>query len=469
MAVTVAELATRLGAPLSDPGAQGDAIVTGVTHDSRLVGAGWLFCCVTGEAFDGHDFAAVAAEAGASALLVERELPGLQVAQIVVPEVRSAMGPASAHVFDHPARSLTTVGITGTNGKTTVANLLKVIFDRAGWRNDVVGTLTGARTTPEAPELQAHIGNLRESGVQALAMEVSSHALSMQRVNGITFDVGVFTNLSQDHLDFHGSMENYFEAKAALFTPAMAKVGVINVDDPYGQRLAADTEIQVVPYSLSDAQDLVIDGPISRFVWRGQPITLQLSGSYNVSNAIAAATAAECLGIDPIDIADALCAADPPRGRFELVNLGQPFVVAVDYAHTPDALEAVLVAAREVAGKRRVIVVFGCGGDRDPSKRPLMGVAAEAGSDLAVVTSDNPRSEDPEAIIAAIVAGLKAPEAAVVRVDRTSAISAALSAANPGDVVIIAGKGHETTQTTGDEVIEFDDRKVVIDWLRSNQ
>lgn len=463
--MVVGELTAALGVSAVEPSS---LELTGITHDSRKVEPGWLFCCVNGAQHDGHDFAEAASERGAAALLVERDLATVDVPQIKVGDVRKAMGPAAALILRNPAKALTTVGITGTNGKTTVTHLLKSIFDTAGWSNDVMGTLTGARTTPEAPELQARLAQLRDKGVRALAMEVSSHALSMERVGGIKFDVAVFTNLSQDHLDFHESMDDYFQAKARLFTSDQALVGVVNVDDAYGRKIAARSEIEIVGFSLSEADQLEIDGPISHFRWRDQPITLQLGGTYNVSNALAAANAAFRLGIEPADIADGLCAADPPRGRFELVNLGQPFVVAVDYAHTPDALTAVLAAAREVADDGKVIVVFGCGGDRDSKKRPLMGAAAEAGSDLAVVTSDNPRSEDPEAIIAAIVSGLANPRDAVVCEDRAEAIGRALEAAEPNDVVVIAGKGHETTQTVGDVVIDFDDRQVVIEWIGRN-
>lgn len=469
MVVTVGQLAASLGFDPSDRSGDSDVELTGVTHDSRNVREGWLFCCVRGEIHDGHDFAATAKAKGAAALLVEHHLDGIDLPQIAVPNVRSAMGPASAIVLDNPSKSMSTVGITGTNGKTTVLNLLRGIFDKAGWRNDIIGTLTGTRTTPEAPELQAHLAELRDGGVRALAMEVSSHALCMHRVNGMTFDVAVFTNLSQDHLDFHHTMELYFEAKAKLFTPQLAKTAVINLDDEYGRRLASQISIPYFGYSIQDAHELVIDGPISHFRWRDQQVTLQLGGTHNVANALGAATAAEALGIDPADIADGLCAADPPRGRFELVNLGQPFVVAVDYAHTPDALVAVLKAGREVAGTGRVIVVFGSGGDRDIQKRPFMGAAAVDGSDLAIVTSDNPRSEDPQAIVDAVLTGIADTDSAIVCLDRARAIAMALEAAKPGDVVIIAGKGHETTQTTGDQVVEFDDRNVVIEWLRMNR
>ncbi len=461
----VAELASVLGVDVAQ---SADFQLAGITHDSRKVQPGWLFCCVPGAEHDGHNFASAAQSSGAVALLVERHLDGLEVAQIQVPDVRKAMGPAAALIHGKPAEAMTTVGITGTNGKTTITHLLKSIFDKAGWKNEAMGTLTGARTTPEAPELQERLSEFRAKSVRVLAMEVSSHALSMDRVGGIKFDVAVFTNLSQDHLDFHDSMEEYFQAKAKLFTPQLAEVAIVNLDEPHGRRIAEDAKIDVIGYSLSDADDLNIDGPISHFKWQDQPVTLQLGGTHNVSNAIAAASVALRLGIDPVDIADGLCAADPPRGRFELVNLGQPFVVAVDYAHTPDALTAVLGAAREVAGSGRVIVVFGCGGDRDATKRPVMGAAAEAGSDLTIVTNDNPRSEDPDTILQAIVSGLTRPDDAIVCADRALAIGQALGAASPGDVVIIAGKGHETTQTIGSEVSDFDDRDVVIKWIGAN-
>jgi UDP-N-acetylmuramoyl-L-alanyl-D-glutamate--2,6-diaminopimelate ligase len=384
------------------------------------------------------------------------------------------MGPAAAVVYDNPARELTVVGVTGTNGKSSIVQLIADIWTRAGHRAEIYGTLTGARTTPEAPDLQQRLRRSRDRRVEVVAIEVSSHALQLSRVAGTTFAAAIFTNLGRDHLDFHHDMESYFRAKASLFRPTFTDLAVVNVDDPYGRRLADEVEaldgITLAPYGLADAVGLEIDGPVSRFEWRGLPVTLQLAGRHNVSNALAAATAAAALGIDPIDIADALCGTEPVRGRFELIDVGQPFTLAVDYAHTPDALDAVLAASRQVAAGR-VIVVFGCGGDRDQDKRPEMGLVVDRGADVAVVTSDNPRSEDPDAIIAAVVGGMTSGPAGgpsarvIVEPDRRAAILRAVAEAGPGDLLLIAGKGHETVQVIGDTEIPFDDRQVALDAL----
>jgi UDP-N-acetylmuramoyl-L-alanyl-D-glutamate--2,6-diaminopimelate ligase len=435
--------------------------VTDVTHDSREVEPGHLFCCVVGDNVDGHRFGQHAANAGASALLVERVLD-VGLPQIVVPDVRAAMGPAAAEVHGHPSKELTVVGVTGTNGKSSIVQLMADIWSQVGVRNEIVGTLVGARTTPEGPDLQRAFRQAADRSVQAMAIEVSSHALALHRVDGVDFAAAVFTNLGHDHLDFHHTMDDYFEAKASLFEAERSAAAIVNTDDPYGRRLADRVAVPLTGYSLADAVDLRFDGPISHFRWRDQPITLQLAGAHNVSNAVAAATCAQVIGIDPVDIADALCATSPVRGRFEAVDAGQPFHIAVDYAHTPDALGAALTAARQVAGDRRVIVVFGCGGDRDVQKRAEMGRVAEQGAEVVVVTSDNPRSEDPLAIIDAIVAGMADPTTATVEPDRQGAIDTAVSAAEPGDVVLIAGKGHETYQIIGDRTIDFDDRRAAL-------
>ncbi|MFT7600298.1 MAG: UDP-N-acetylmuramoyl-L-alanyl-D-glutamate--2,6-diaminopimelate ligase [Acidimicrobiales bacterium] len=447
----------------------GSVALRGATHDSRSVGADTLFCCIRGGNFDGHAFAAAAVDAGAVALLVDHELAQSEVGnvtQLVVPDVRKALGPASVEIYDHPSEKLDVVGVTGTNGKTTIVHLLETLLSRDGSSVKIFGTLTGARTTPEAPELQAQLADAARRGVDAVAMEVSSHALDMRRIDGTRFRIAIFTNLGHDHLDHHGTIESYYQAKARLFSPTLADLAIINVDDPAGQRLARETDLdEVITYGLSDAKDLSIDGPISRFTWRGLPVTLQLAGGYNVSNALAAALAAEALGREPEDIADALCAVSPPRGRFEFVNIGQPFHVAVDYAHTPDALVAALTAARQVAGDAKVSVVFGCGGDRDRQKRPEMGRAAVAGADRVYVTSDNPRSEDPTEIVNAILDGIPggaAHIATTVELERDVAIAKAIGEARPGDVVLIAGKGHETEQIIGGTVSPFDDRAVAL-------
>ncbi len=451
----------------------GDVVVTGATHDSRVVERGFLFCCVPGANVDGHDFAPRALDAGAAALLVERSVTDA-VPEILVADVRSVMGLAAAEVHDRPSDELTVIGVTGTNGKSSVVQLVADIWTAAGHRPEVYGTLTGARTTPEATELQQRLRASCDRRTDTVALEVSSHALALSRVAGTRFAAAIFTNLGHDHLDFHGDMASYFEAKASFFTPDHTDLAIVNRDDAWGARLAervASTPgVELVTYGLDDATDLLIDGPTSRFTWRGHTVDLQLAGLHNVANALAAATAAASLGLDTDVIADALCATVPVRGRFELIDVGQGFTLAVDYAHTPDALGAVLGAARQVTAGR-VIAVFGCGGDRDQEKRPEMGAVVDLAADVAVVTSDNPRHEDPQAIIDAVVAGMSGgpgggPRSKVlVEPDRRTAIAVALSEARAGDVVLIAGKGHETVQQVGDQELPFDDRQVALEEL----
>ena len=450
-----------------DPGA---TEVTAITHDSASVVPGALFCCVPGERRDGHEFAPAAVAAGAPALLCERTVAGLDVTQVVVPSVRLAMGPAAAALFDHPSRRTPVVGVTGTNGKTTTTHLLAAALQAAGRPAEVIGTLSGARTTPEAPDLQARLAELAARGTAA-ALEVSSHALVQHRVDGTWFSVAVFTNLSQDHLDFHPSMDDYFAAKASLFTARRVAVAAVNTDDPWGRRLLdmVTGTLPVRAFSLADAADLEVGARGSTFRWAGQPVRLRLGGVFNVTNALAAAVAAHELGADPTAVAEGLSSVTSVPGRFEEVDAGQPFTVVVDYAHTPASLEQVLTAARagvtgaggNGSGPGRVLVVFGCGGDRDRAKRPAMGEAATRLADVAVLTSDNPRREDPLAIIEEVRAGVSRPEVLVVEPDRRAAIARALASARPGDVVVVAGKGHEAVQVTGDEVVPFDDRVVV--------
>jgi UDP-N-acetylmuramoyl-L-alanyl-D-glutamate--2,6-diaminopimelate ligase len=443
------------------------AEIASIGHDTRHVEAGALFCCVRGANVDSHELAPIALAAGATALLVDHEL-ALPIAQIVVDDTRPAMARLAASFFGHPSHSLTIVGVTGTNGKTTTTHLLGAIFTAAGTHPAVLGTLTGAYTTPEAPDLQRHLAELRDSGVDHVAMEVSSHALAMHRVDGMRFAVAVFTNLGRDHLDFHANVERYFAAKARLFTPDLSQAAVVAVDDTYGRLLADVTEIPLVRVSMDDV-DVLDAGPRnSRFRWRGREFDLPLGGRFNVANAIAAAAAASELGIDDDVIARGLAAVSTVPGRFEPVDAGQPFAVIVDFAHKPDALAAVLDAARRAASGQ-VIVVFGCGGDRDASKRPVMGAVAAAGADVVIVTSDNPRGEDPAAIMAAIMSGIPTSSSARVRnePDRRAAITLALDEARAGDVVVIAGKGHETTQTFADHVVPFDDREVARELLEA--
>ncbi len=431
---------------------------------------GSLFCCSPGEHVDGHDFAAAALEVGAVALLVDHQLTSLTtVPQVLVASTRNAMGHLASTLYGHPTRSMTSIGVTGTNGKTTTTHILKCALEALGHPTGVIGTLYGAHTTPEAPELQRRLAAIRDEGKQAVAMEVSSHALALDRVAGAHFDVGVFTNLGRDHLDLHGTVERYFAAKARLFDSDLCAHGVVNVDDVHGRLLVDLAPIEMTPFSLSDIDEVEI-GPLAHsYRWRGTAITVGLGGSFNVANSLAAATVLDVLGYTGEQIAIALAATTPVPGRFQPVSVGQDFSVLVDYAHTPDALAQVAASARQVAAGNRVIIVFGCGGDRDRAKRPEMAHVASSMADLVVITSDNPRSEDPQAIINDTVRGVPDDyrDRVAVEIDRRQAIAQAFRAARAGDVVVIAGKGHETTQTIQSTVLAFDDREVARDLLES--
>ena len=447
--------------------------VLDVVSDSRSVGTGALFCCVRGGSADGHDFAREALDAGAAALLVERWLD-LPSTQTMVPSVREAMGPVAARAFREPATSMTMLGVTGTNGKTTTTYLLEAIAPRAGTRAGVIGT-TGARvggepaplerTTPEAPDLHRLLALMRDSGVGLVAMEVSSHALAQHRVGGVVFDAVAFTNLSQDHLDYHPSMQDYFEAKASLFTSRLARRAVVNADDPFGRRLLETPEIAISTFAVEADADLRatdVEVSTSGLAFRvdGMRIHSSLRGGFNVSNCLAAIALARAVGVPDDAIAGGIADLGEVPGRVEPVDEGQEFLVVVDYAHTPDSILGVLLATRPLA-KGRLIVVFGCGGDRDRAKRPLMGKAATSNADLTIITTDNPRSEDPLTIIAEIEPGA-AEGGGVYEIepDRRRAIGRAVDQAVPGDVVVIAGKGHEAWQELADATIEFDDRVV---------
>ena len=447
--------------------------VVTVVNDSRSVVPGALFCCVTGATVDGHDRAREAVAAGAVALLCERVLP-VEVAQVVVADVRAAMGVVAAALHGHPSSQLPVVGITGTNGKTTTTHLLAAILEAAGRPTGTIGNLNavpgGPPNTPEGPALQARLAGLRDAGKATVVMEVSSLALSQGRVNGTRFRLAVFTNLSPDHLDHHGTMEAYFAAKARLFEPGLSDAAVVNADDPRGRLLLDAAVIPTEAYSLDDAHDVEADLRGTSCTWRGERLRIPLPGTFNLANGLAAATAAVALGVDVPTVARGLAGAGPVAGRFQSVSPGGPVEVIVDYAHTPDGLEQVLASVRALAGGGRVSVVFGCGGDRDRSKRPVMGELAARLADRVVVTSDNPRSEDPLAIIDEVVAGAAraGSGAAVVREpDRRLAIEAALRGAAAGDVVLIAGKGHEATQVVGGTELAFDDRLVAAELLTS--
>ena len=434
-----------------------------VEHDSRRTGDGMLFACIRGAMADGHDFAATVADAGAVALLVDHELE-LAIPQIVVGDVRLAVGPVASCVHNDPSRSLDVVGITGTNGKTTTVRMVSSIAEALAQNCLEIGTLTGERTTPEAPDLQRILAGARADERDLVAMEVSSHALDLHRVDGTRFAVAAFTNLGVDHLDHHGDLEAYFAAKALLFTPELADLAVIDVRSEAGARMAAAASVPVIEIDDNLVEILEVAPQRSRFRWRGAEVDLPLGGEFNVANAALAAEIMVALGTEPADVIAGLAELPTVPGRFEQVDAGQSFAVIVDYAHTPDGLEAVLEAARAVT-RRSLVVVFGAGGDRDQGKRPQMGEVARRLADRVVVTSDNPRNEDPDAIIASVVAGMhKAPD--LVEADRRMAIRHAFAAARDGDVVLIAGKGHEMTQTIGSDVLEFDDRAVARDELR---
>jgi UDP-N-acetylmuramoyl-L-alanyl-D-glutamate--2,6-diaminopimelate ligase len=469
MASTVRELADAVPPRLlTDVVGSGDDAVTDLTHDSRQVRPGSAFACVTGEHFDGHEFAATAVELGAVLLLVERALP-IDVPQIVVTDVRRAMGHAAAAVHGHPSAKLRMIGITGTNGKTTTTHLLGSILGAAGYEQRQLGTLSGVRTTPEAPDLQRQLAEFVEDGVDAVVMEVSSHALALHRVAGTRFAAAVFTNLGRDHLDLHGSMESYFRAKASLFDPELTEIGVTNLDDPYGRLVLDVAAVPIVGFSWDDAVDVQVEVDHHSFDWHGHRVSVPIGGRFNVMNTLAALTVAEALGIEIEATVRGLAACPPVPGRFELVSDpgAHEFAVVVDYAHTPDGLAELLESARTLAGAGRVIIVFGCGGDRDGEKRPLMGAVAAQHADLVVITSDNPRNEDPAEIIRATIAGVDARrhDAVQTEIDRRAAIAIAIGLADPGDVVVIAGKGHETTQTIGDDARPFDDRTVARELL----
>lgn len=468
----------------------GDREVTGLAYHSQQVQPGDLFAALRGSSQDGHRYAADAVRRGAVALLVDHPLPDVEAAQIVTPDTRRALAHLAAAFYGAPSRDLWVCGVTGTNGKTTTTYLIDAILRRAGWRTAVIGTL-GVRalgrpvefhattpTTPEAPDLQRLLRDLRASGASHVTMEVTSHALALARVEACRFRAAVFTNLTQDHLDFHGDLARYRDAKSRLFAMVDPDgASVVNADDPSASVMSARSRAAVWTYGMTAdalvrATELETTPRGTRFVvsWPGgrAPLLLPLVGRFNVSNALAAFAAALAQGTAPDVILAALAAVAPVPGRFEPVDEGQEFAVIVDYAHTPDSLEKVLRLAADLSRGRR-LVVFGCGGDRDRTKRPIMGRIATELADYAVFTSDNPRSEDPEAIIREIAAGAAGRRNFESDPDRRRAIERAIDLARPGDVLVIAGKGHETYQILADRVVEFDDRQVVREILRRRE
>ncbi|HET9674724.1 MAG TPA: UDP-N-acetylmuramoyl-L-alanyl-D-glutamate--2,6-diaminopimelate ligase [Gaiellaceae bacterium] len=433
-----------------------------LAYDAGRVRPGALFFCVPGGRFDGHDFADDAIGRGAVALVVERPLE-VGVPQLVVGDARRAMAQAAVEFFGDPTSQLVVVGVTGTNGKTTTAHLLHAILTAAGKRPGLLGTVEtrvggerrpAVRTTAEAIDLQRTFREMVGAGNLSCAMEATSHGSELRRLDGVRFAALVFTNLTQDHLDFHGTMDNYFEAKRRLFGPGVP--AAVNVDDAHGRRLAAELP-DALTFGFADDADIRPDAL--------EGVELKLRGRFNVENALGALAAAQLLGIDRSTAAAGLESVTAVPGRFEEVDEGQPFTVLVDYAHTPDALANVLRTAHELGG--RVLCVFGAGGDRDREKRSQMGAVAGELADLVIVTSDNPRSEEPRAIIEEIVRG--ATGDVLVEPDRRRAIERALGEARPGDVVVIAGKGHEQGQEFADRTLPFDDREVAREALRRLQ
>jgi UDP-N-acetylmuramoyl-L-alanyl-D-glutamate--2,6-diaminopimelate ligase len=472
---TLEDTAQLIGASLHG----GNVTFTGVTHVDSDVEAGDLFLAIPGAHVHGATFVQAAIKRGAVAVLTDEV--GLVhcagIPTLVVKDVRTAGALAASSLYKYPTRDLVSIGITGTNGKTTVSTLLYQIFEAVGRETGLIGTVetrigaevvTSSRTTPEAAELQALAAVMRERHMRHLVMEVSSHALSLKRVKGSHFSIAAFTNLSQDHLDFHHDMDSYFAAKAQLFTSEYAEQAFINIDSPYGQRLATEVAIPVTTVSRANRKatwHFTETQNVSRgieFSIRGAGGILiesrtRLFGGYNLDNLLlAVAIAVEC-GIDPIELAAVIPSLSGAPGRLESVSLGQRYIALVDYAHSPDAVSNVLAVAREfTTGK--LIAVLGCGGDRDSSKRPLMGSALLQGADIAIFTSDNPRSESPSEILSQMTDSLAFSAPSQLIEDRGDAIRAAVALASDGDTVLVLGKGHETGQEVAGVVTPFDDR-----------
>ena len=474
---TVGLVARHIGGDLHG---DGSIVLRDVTHDSREATPGRLFCAIRGFRVDGHDYVDDAERSGASGFLVER-LVDSDLPQILVPDVRAAMAAAAAEVHGHPSRRMNVIGITGTNGKTTVTYMLESISRAAGISCGRVGTLGAtingvdvpiARTTPESSDLQRLLAAMVSEGVEIVAMEVSSHAMVLQRAASIAFSVAAFTNLSQDHLDFHSNMDEYFAAKRQLFD-GRAAAHVIGTFDRAGRALVdlLSGDATTAGFAERDvvrALDIVAGLSASAITLHiseaSMPTTVRPGGRFNIANALVAAACASVVGISLGDIARGLSSTSRIPGRLEAIEMGQPFTVIVDYAHSPGGVETVVTMARDLCDGV-VIVVVGAAGDRDIAKRPLMGAAA-ALAHTAIITSDNPRSEDPDMLVAAVAVGTRGSSAEViVEVDRTSAIRLALDLAQPGDAVLILGKGHEGGQDFGDEVIPFDDRDVASSYL----
>jgi UDP-N-acetylmuramoyl-L-alanyl-D-glutamate--2,6-diaminopimelate ligase len=477
------ELQTLIDALAPSEVSGGAAVeIADLAYDTRRVTERALFFCVAGSRVDGHDLAWEAIERGAAAVVVERPLE-VDVPQLLVPSVRESMAVAADVFFGEPTKELELAGVTGTNGKTTSAFLLRSILDAANRRPGLVGTIEwqiggetrpAPFTTPEAIDLQRLFREMLDAGDRSAAVEASSHGSAQRRLDRVRFDVLVFTNLSQDHLDLHGSMDEYFQAKRRLFTGPQPPPAAVNVGNGWGRKLAEDLEdthrAPLVTFGLAEdaeirPEELVVTAQGSTFRAGGLEIETRLRGLFNVENVLGAVAAGLLLDLDEDAIAEGIASMPGVPGRFEAVDEGQPFAVVVDYAHTPDSLATVLRAARDL-GDGRVIVVFGAGGDRDRGKRPLMGKVAADLADLAIVTSDNPRSEDPLAIIQDVLQGTGVD--VEIDPDRRSAIARAVAIAGEDDVVVIAGKGHEQGQDVGGVVSPFDDREVAREALRGS-
>jgi len=455
--------------------------ISGISYDSRTIRRGDLFVAISGMRVDGHDFVYEAAQKGAAAILVEQAIPGLDRTQIITADTRLALGLVSANFYDHPSQKLRVLGITGTNGKTTSTYLVKYILEQAGYKVGLIGTietligdavLESGRTTPESLELQRLFAEMVEKGMEYVVMEVSSHALDLHRTYGISFAGALFTNLSQDHLDYHTTMEEYFAAKAKLFEHLHGPA-IINADDSWGTRLLAFPSGHAGSYGVENPADFQAEkiqlenGGVSYILKSkvGQiPIHLKLTGYFNVYNSLGAAALCMSQGVSLTQIQTGLQLAQGVPGRFERIENDLGLNCVVDYAHTPHGLENVLASGRELTPRGRLIVVFGAGGDRDTGKRPLMGAVAARLADFAIITSDNPRSEDPAVICSSIEKGLLSANPEVdyaIVVDRREAIDRAIKMATPDDFVIVAGKGHETYQEFASGRIHFDDREEV--------
>lgn len=468
--ITVSELTTASGVEARLHG-DSSVVVSGMSQDSRDIKPGDLFCCVRGRTFDGHRYIDQAVENGAVAVLLEERNSSIptNITQIEVAEVRRVLGLVASAAFGFPSRSLSLIGITGTNGKTTTAAILVSILQASGRKSGTIGTLSGVHTTPEAIDLHAMMRRFVDDGTRSVVMEVSSHALAQFRVEGVTFDVAIFTNLGHDHLDFHGTQEEYFAAKAHLFDPLLARHGVVNVDDPHGQLLSDVGAVPMTTFSRFDATDVLVEIDKVSLRWNDTALTVPIGGAYSVINAIAAVTAAKVLGIATDDIRRGCAQVQPVPGRFESVPNDRGIQVIVDFAHTAEGLEGLLSSVRTLA-KERVLLVFGCGGERDVAKRPLMGSVAASLADVVFVTSDNPRGENPEAIISDVMAGISAPKADVrAIVNRAEAIESAINSARRGDIVVLAGKGHEKSQEINGELIPFSDVETATVALRNRK